>query len=101
MVYMIESQIAYVLDALRTMERSGAATAEVKPEAVSSYNQAIEDQLDGTVWNTGCASWYLDDTGRNATLWPDWTWRFRQRTSRFDADNYELAPAGDREPVAA
>ncbi|HMJ14560.1 MAG TPA: alpha/beta fold hydrolase, partial [Polyangiaceae bacterium] len=34
MVYMIESQIAYVLDALRTMERSGAARAEVRPEAV-------------------------------------------------------------------
>ena len=30
----------------------------------------------------GCASWYLDDTGRNATLWPDWTWRFRRRHGR-------------------
>jgi cation diffusion facilitator CzcD-associated flavoprotein CzcO len=101
MVYMIESQIAYVLDALRTMERSGAATAEVRREAVDSYNGAIDEQLDGTVWNTGCASWYLDDTGRNATLWPDWTWRFRQRTSRFDADNYELTTAPDRELVPA
>jgi cyclohexanone monooxygenase len=101
MVYMIESQIGYVLDALRTMDRSGAAAVEVRPEAVERYNGAIEEQLDGTVWNTGCASWYLDDTGRNATLWPDWTWRFRQRTSRFDASNYELVPAGEREPVPA
>ena len=101
MVYMIESQIAYVLDALRTMERSGAAVAEVRRSAVDRFNGAIEDQLDGTVWNTGCASWYLDDTGRNATLWPDWTWRFRQRTSRFDAADYELASAPDRELVPA
>jgi cation diffusion facilitator CzcD-associated flavoprotein CzcO len=103
MVYMIESQVAYVLDALRTMERSGAATVEVRPEAVASYNEAIEEQLDGTVWNTGCASWYLDDTGRNATLWPDWTWRFRQRTASFDADSYELvgSPARDRELAPA
>jgi cation diffusion facilitator CzcD-associated flavoprotein CzcO len=101
MVYMIESQIAYVLDALRTMERSGAHAAEVRADAVTEYNDAIEEQLDGTVWNTGCASWYLDDTGRNATLWPDWTWRFRQRTAQFDADNYELIPARERELVPA
>jgi hypothetical protein len=75
----------------------------VRRDALESFNQAIEKQLDGTVWNTGCASWYLDDTGRNATLWPDWTWRFRQRTAHFDADNYDLAPAGapERDAVAA
>ena len=49
------------------------------------------------MWNTGCASWYLDDTGRNATLWPDWTLRFRRRTARFDPRPYELtAPQPDR-----
>jgi cation diffusion facilitator CzcD-associated flavoprotein CzcO len=101
MVYMIESQIAYVLDALRTMERAGADTVEVKPETVESYNEAIDGQLDGTVWNTGCASWYLDDTGRNATLWPDWTWRFRQRTARFDPAAHELSRAPERELVPA
>ena len=59
--------------------------------------------MEGTVWNTGCASWYLDDTGRNATLWPDWTWRFRRRTARFDPASYELraAPRREREAVAA
>jgi hypothetical protein len=96
MVYMIESQVAYVLDALRTMDVSGTHAVEVRREAVDGFNEALDKQLDGTVWNTGCASWYLDDTGRNATLWPDWTWRFRQRTARFDATNYELLrnPAG-------
>ncbi|MEA2442694.1 MAG: hypothetical protein QOH76_4118 [Thermoleophilaceae bacterium] len=96
MVYMIESQIAYVLDALRAMDREGAHAVEVRREVVASYNGALEQQLDRTVWNTGCASWYLDDTGRNATLWPDWTWKFRQRTARFDAGNYELVRTGDR-----
>jgi cation diffusion facilitator CzcD-associated flavoprotein CzcO len=97
MVYMIESQVAYVLDALQTMDSAGARAVEVRREAVEGFNEAIEEQLDGTVWNTGCASWYLDDTGRNATLWPDWTWRFRQRTARFDAGSYELVgqPAAD------
>jgi cation diffusion facilitator CzcD-associated flavoprotein CzcO len=91
MIYMIESQVAYIVDALREMEERGATTVEVRPEAESSYNERIDAQMEGTVWNTGCTSWYLDDTGRNPTLWPDWTWRFRQRTSRFDPSAYELA----------
>jgi cation diffusion facilitator CzcD-associated flavoprotein CzcO len=104
MVYMIESQVAYVLDALRVMDEHAAEAAEVRADTVESFNDRLEAQLAGTVWNTGCASWYLDDTGRNATLWPDWTWRFRQRTARFDPAEYELLRrAGDRdsEKVAA
>jgi cation diffusion facilitator CzcD-associated flavoprotein CzcO len=99
MVYMIESQVAHVIDALRVMEERGADTVEVSPEAADRFNQGIQEQLDGTVWNTGCASWYLDDTGRNATLWPDWTWRFRRRTARFDLAEYRIE-TGRREPAA-
>ncbi len=95
MVYMIESQVAYLMAALREMDERGADVIDVRADAASSYNAALDERMDGTVWNTGCASWYLDDTGRNATLWPDWTWRFRQATARFDADHYsiESAPA--------
>jgi cyclohexanone monooxygenase len=48
-----------------------------------------------TVWTTGgCASWYLDDRGRNTTLWPGTTWRFRRQTARFDPSAYRvLEPA--------
>ena len=98
MVYMVESQIAYVMGALRTMDARGAATIEVRADAAREFNEAIDRRMDGTVWSTGCQSWYLDDTGRNATLWPDWTWRFRRRAARFDAEHYELEEAA--EPVA-
>jgi len=99
MVYMIESQINYMLDALRVMEERGIETVEVRPETVERYNRELDARMSETVWSTGCASWYLDDTGRNATLWPDWTWRFRQRTARFDPAGYEVAAAA-RERVA-
>jgi cation diffusion facilitator CzcD-associated flavoprotein CzcO len=99
MVYMIESQINHVLDALRVMRERGAAVAEVRPEAQAAYNRELDAQMEDTVWNTGCASWYIDATGRNATLWPDWTWRFRRRSRRFDAAEYSLH-AGPAERVA-
>jgi cation diffusion facilitator CzcD-associated flavoprotein CzcO len=102
MVYMAESQIAYVLDALRAMDEHGADAVEVRRDAVEAYNDGVQKQLQGTVWNTGCASWYVDEHGRNVTLWPDWTFRFRQRTARFDAEHYTLrSPAREQEAVAA
>jgi cation diffusion facilitator CzcD-associated flavoprotein CzcO len=90
MVYMIESQVAYVIDALRAMRKHGADVAEVTAEAAERFNAALDERMQGTVWTTGCSSWYLDDTGRNATLWPDWTFRFRRRAARFDASHYAL-----------
>jgi hypothetical protein len=91
MVYMIESQIAYVLDALRAMRERGAGVVEVRPEAEAKFNAEVQRRMQGTVWNTGCTSWYQDEKGNNPTLWPDWTWRFRQRTARFDPNEYVLA----------
>jgi cation diffusion facilitator CzcD-associated flavoprotein CzcO len=88
MVYMIESQIAYVMDALRELRRNGHRTVEVKPEVQERFNRDVQARMKGTVWSTGCKSWYLDEKGNNPTLWPDWTWQFRRRTARFDAAEY-------------
>jgi cation diffusion facilitator CzcD-associated flavoprotein CzcO len=91
MVFMIESQLAYVLDALRTMERSGLASVDVRQDVQDAYNEELQDGLSETVWAAGgCASWYLDASGRNTTLWPGGTWRFRTRTRRFDPACYTV-----------
>jgi cation diffusion facilitator CzcD-associated flavoprotein CzcO len=101
-VFMIEAQIAYVADALRTMEQRDAAVADVRPEAQEASTRAVQEKLDGTVWNTGgCASWYLDAKGTNATIWPGFTWNYKRITMRFDAESYELTPARVPEPAAA
>ncbi|MDQ6803989.1 MAG: NAD(P)/FAD-dependent oxidoreductase [Actinomycetota bacterium] len=91
MVYMIESQVEHVLRAILAMERSGATTIEVRPQAHAEFNRVLDERMRGTVWDTGgCTSFYLDETGRNATLWPDWTWRFRRLAARFDSGAYTL-----------
>jgi hypothetical protein len=65
-------------------------TVEVRPEAQAAYNAMVQRRLQGTVWMTGCKSWYLAANGRNTTLWPGFTWEYRLRTRRFDAANYTL-----------
>ena len=101
MVYMIESQVAYVDDALRTMDAEGLELLETTPQAQETYRKLIAARSKGTVWVAGgCASWYLDQHGHNTTLWPDFTFRFRKMLSRLDRENYVGTPAGAAERVA-
>jgi cation diffusion facilitator CzcD-associated flavoprotein CzcO len=99
-VFMIESQIAYALDAVRHIDRTGAVV-EVRADAETAWDAGVQRAMGRTVWTTGgCASWYLDARGRNTTLWPGPTWRFRRHTARFDADAYRvIEPAPRPEPA--
>ena len=113
MVFIIESQVAYIRDAIRTMRRNRLSTVEVREEPTAAFNAGLQRRMGRTVWTTGgCASWYLDDEGRNTTLWPRATFTFRRLLSRFDLAAYtvtgETSPAdspataaGNREAVSA
>jgi cation diffusion facilitator CzcD-associated flavoprotein CzcO len=96
-VLMIESQLAQVMAALRHLRRSGAAAIEPTPEAQRRHTAWIDRHMTGTVWTAGgCASWYLDATGRNSTLWPGFATGYRLRLRRFRPADYTIAL-----PVAA
>jgi cation diffusion facilitator CzcD-associated flavoprotein CzcO len=91
MVYMIESQVAYVLDCLHLLDRNGARVLDTRPERQAAYNAELREKLAGGVWQRGgCRSWYLDEHGVNRTLWPDFTFRFRHRTRRATPADHEL-----------
>jgi cation diffusion facilitator CzcD-associated flavoprotein CzcO len=97
-VYMIESQLNYVVDALATLRREGAHSCVVDRGAQARYNERVQRAMQGTVWTGGgCASWYIDRHGRNTTLWPGFTFKFRELTKAFDREHYELRPAPVRE----
>ncbi|MGK8510020.1 flavin-containing monooxygenase [Nocardia asiatica] len=92
MVYMIESQINYIADALATFDRLDLRTVEVRRDVQDAYNSELQAKLAGSVWLTGgCSSWYLDKHGNNTTLWPDWTFEFRRLTRKFDVAAYDIS----------
>jgi cation diffusion facilitator CzcD-associated flavoprotein CzcO len=89
LVVMIEAQVRYVMGCFGEMRRRGARRFEVRPEVYEAYNEEVQRRMARTVWSTGgCMSWYQDSKGRNPTLWPDFTFRFLQRTRRFDPESY-------------
>jgi cation diffusion facilitator CzcD-associated flavoprotein CzcO len=96
-VLMIEAQVEYLLRALAFMRAAGVATVEPRPEAQEAFVAEVDGRLRPTVWSAGgCASWYIDRTGRIAALWPGLTWTYRRRLRRFDPDLHLTEP--DRPP---
>ncbi|WP_372433644.1 flavin-containing monooxygenase [Hoyosella rhizosphaerae] len=101
-VLMIESQLNYVIDALKKIKSNNIATFDVLPEVQNEYNAILQKQLSDTVWMTGgCASWYLDKHGNNTTLWPGFTFTFRRMLKQFDTQAYAITVMSDHTDIAA
>ncbi|WP_406148255.1 flavin-containing monooxygenase [Streptomyces sp. NBC_01012] len=92
MILMIESQLNYMADYLRQLDALGGRVAlDARPDAVGAWNRRVQDRMKRTVWNTGgCTSWYLDENGRNTTVWPGTTAEFRRATRSVDLAEYEV-----------
>ena len=96
-ILMIEAQIEHVRNALRYLRERGAASIEPTPEAQAAFVAKVDHDMQGTVWTAGgCASWYLDAHGRNSTLWPGFTFMFRQRVAPFDPSEYRTTMLGQK-----
>ena len=68
----------------------------------------IERMMRGTVWVAGgCESWYLDETGRNSSIWPGFTFSYARAASQVTEGDYAWrrltakAPAPERTKAAA
>lgn len=92
MIFMIEAQVDYALACIRAGEERGAAYADVQPDAQSAFNDKLQRRLRQKVWSSGCKSWYIDETGRNRTLWPGFTFEFWLRTRKVKAEDYSFVP---------
>jgi cation diffusion facilitator CzcD-associated flavoprotein CzcO len=90
-----ETQIGYMIGALRAMSRRNLAGVEVREDVQERFNVEVQSRLAGTVWNAGgCMSYYLDANGRNSTMFPGSTFELRRRLGRFDLADYTVsAPA--------
>ncbi|MBF6079769.1 NAD(P)/FAD-dependent oxidoreductase [Nocardia cyriacigeorgica] len=90
-IYMIESQIAYIVGAVKTMRETGARRVEVRRHVQDAFVREMAERSASTVWLTGgCTSYYTTPDGGNAGLYPNWSFEYRRRTSKFDAHSYEV-----------
>ena len=93
-LYMIESQVGYVLRQLERMDQEALAWLDVRRDVQNSYNEALQRDIDGVeVWQADCNGYYRVGS-RIVTQWPHGMAEFRRRTERPDPEAYEAACAG-------
>ncbi|MGH3384888.1 MAG: flavin-containing monooxygenase [Nocardioidaceae bacterium] len=103
-VFMIEQQVNYVLQALDLLDRRSASYLDVRPDTQQTFLDRIQLRLTDTVWQSGCKSWYIDENGRNFTIWPHYTWKYWMETRKLSPAEYDVVrvdPDRDQEPALA
>lgn len=68
-----EMQVDYMMQLIDKALQAGKAIAPTAA-ATDRFNDALRGAMQGTVWQSGCKSWYFDKNG-NVQLWP---WSFEQ-----------------------
>ncbi|MFT4101425.1 MAG: NAD(P)/FAD-dependent oxidoreductase [Burkholderiaceae bacterium] len=93
MIFMIEAQVRYVMQCMALMKERGAASIEIRQPVQDAFNARLQTGFRGSVWTSGCRSWYQDADGGNFALWPYSTCRFWLETRTVSAQDYLLGQA--------
>lgn len=91
MVLMIEAQVKHIMNCIKMMWKNDSQTIDVKPEVQAGYNRKLQDGIQGSVWSTGCSSWYQNENGKITVLWPGFTFTFDKRSDRDPNNDYSLS----------
>lgn len=100
-IFMIERQIGWILQAVRTLATEQRRWVDVRPEVQAASNARLDAELARTVWAGDCHSWYKDAKGRITNNWSSFTFRYWQRTRRLHPSDLRLGPVRAAEPTSS
>ncbi|WP_375341727.1 flavin-containing monooxygenase [Patulibacter defluvii] len=86
-----ETQATYVLRWIDRWRAGRLATVQPTPEATDRFNASMRAAMPGTVWTTGCDSWYLGADGL-PELWPWTPDHHRRLLSRIEEADHVTTP---------
>jgi cation diffusion facilitator CzcD-associated flavoprotein CzcO len=89
-IFMIEAQANYIMQCIQAVKAKGADYIDVKPEAMTRFLGEMTAALKGTVWSSGCKSWYQTAEGINFAIWPKSTWRYWLETRSVNLADYRF-----------
>jgi cation diffusion facilitator CzcD-associated flavoprotein CzcO len=90
-----ESQVNHVVSWVRRWQHYEFDTVEPTTAATENFNSTLAAAMPGTVWVTGCDSWYLGKSGL-PEVWPFTPAKHRDMLSKPKIENYELRTADPR-----
>jgi cation diffusion facilitator CzcD-associated flavoprotein CzcO len=92
MIYMIETQVDFVLRSLTWLDDTGAKALDIKPDAMDTWTDRVNTGIASSVWASGCRSWYMSADGRNPAIWPELCVDYRQTVSSAPARDWIAIP---------
>lgn len=91
-IFIIESQMNYILDSLKRLKQSGKQSIEIRPEAEAEYTRMIHSEMEKTVWKAGgCRSWYQSKSGHVIAMFPGFSFTYRWLAAHFKAKHHRFA----------
>jgi len=106
---MIEAQVDYIMKLIEHAASEGVRFVKTKPGAAEAFDEDVQRELQARVWAANCGAWYVDERGRNYTLYPHNVRRFQRDMAEPDWNEFEFAetlaaapaPKGFPEPASA
>lgn len=89
LIEVAEIQLKYILQLIELIRKADYSEIAAKKSVTDRFNKDLTEAMKGTVWVSGCRSWYLDKHGNPAT-WP-WTFdRFFEDMKKPDLEDFDL-----------
>ncbi len=98
-IFMIESQVNYVLGAIAALGNKKATTLEIKKSSMAGFADYLKARLSTSVWARDCDSWYKNEAGKITNNWPDFPHEYSEKTAKFDDEAYHFE-TGKTSPAA-
>ncbi|RXJ74826.1 monooxygenase [Veronia nyctiphanis] len=88
-IFIIESQMNYIIDAIKQCEFKGYQTCEVKEETEETYTTKLHEEMKKTIWyRGGCNSWYKSKNGKVIAMYPGFSFSFYKITKKLNPDHH-------------
>lgn len=84
-----EWQIGYFMQLAELVLRGKAKSVKPDPKATRQFNEGLSKATPGTIWASGCNSYYLDQNG-NPNVWPGTVASYRETMQSPSMNEYIL-----------
>jgi cation diffusion facilitator CzcD-associated flavoprotein CzcO len=91
-LFIIESQMNYILDCITTLNAKGLRSIEVRRDAERTYTEMIHREMERTVWKSGgCHSWYQSKSGHVIAMFPGFSFSYHRLTRTLKPADHILS----------
>jgi cation diffusion facilitator CzcD-associated flavoprotein CzcO len=91
LIEMAEYEVAYVIELLAQMNKSGADWIDVQRDAMDAYNAELQQGIANVeVWHAGCGHYYESPSGKIVTQYPFSMFHYRDSVANPDLSPFEL-----------